>query len=72
MAPHIINYKIYQCWFLLWEGRSQYLDSVVTTSGFIGEGIPYLLPVIVKYTSAYMKNKLKLRNFKEPFILGVE
>ncbi|CAD8169001.1 unnamed protein product [Paramecium octaurelia] len=35
--------------------------SVVPTSGFTGEGIPDLLSVIVKYTSVYMKNKIKVK-----------
>lgn len=35
--------------------------SVVPTSGVTGEGIPDLLSVIVKYTSVYMKNKIKVK-----------
>lgn len=35
--------------------------SVVPTSGVTGEGIPDLLSVIVKYTSVFMKNKIKVK-----------
>lgn len=35
--------------------------SVIPTSGITGEGIPDLLAVIVKYTSIFLKTKMKVK-----------
>lgn len=47
---------------MYWENEDpKTYVSVVPTSGFSGEGIPDLLAVIVKYTSVYLKTKIKVK-----------